>query len=209
MANTDKNQTVSASSVAAAVKQEATTEKEITPAEVTPVAEPEAAPVVEEKKAEPAVTPTPAPSSMRAPVTPSISTEGLLVQLNARITQYKQVNTGILTSDTQRKQAIHLFQNIIDYVIKNPTQDNLDRLFKFFKEDARLVLAPTSALQGIQNMELSKRNKIEVVYTMFFEMTRPKPSLLDFRQASKVLGSNDKIVAYVTEKIKKLQAAAK
>lgn len=205
MSNVAKPTVMSPAEAAATTKEAAAP---VTEAPVIEQSAAEAPAATVETKEEAPVQAAPAPKVSAPAVAPVETADAALSILEDRIRAYKNVNNGFLNSDKKRDLAISLFQDIMILVISTPTQPYLNRVFKFFRADSTVILAPQMALQGITRLDGESRAKVEVFYTLFYELTRPVPGKLDLTQAGKVLKS-DAIVNFVGEKLKNLQAAAK
>lgn len=100
------------------------------------------------------------------------------------------------------KTSISLFQNIIIYAMENPQTEVFDEVYTFFKTHRSSVLAPEQALQGIQTLTLSKQERLQQVYMLFYTIvTDGKTPPLDLEYAAKVLKSGN-LIAYIESKMR-------
>lgn len=86
-----------------------------------------------------------------------------------------------------RSNCIRAFSNIFRYVLGRPTTANLDAVKAFFEKHNKTLLGEAVALQGITTLPMKERNKVEVLYTVFRELTTTKRKL-NTDQIRKVCG---------------------
>lgn len=156
--------------------------------EVAPIAEPVAAAVVTPKPAAIVI----AAAAVKEPE--PVVVEGQFVSakgdefLKGYIQQYLDImKLGNIA------RSIAAFSAVIRYTLKNPTDDNMACLLVLFKKYKDTILAENIALQGAPTLPASERNKVEIMYCVFREMSTDKRKL-NMDRVRSILG--DKVVTW-------------
>lgn len=111
------------------------------------------------------------------------------VVMEQLIAAYMQVNTGYMTTPEQRKQVADRFNAVVRHAINRPTPGCIGALYKFFKEQRNLVLAPQYAFTGHEHRTTNLAEKVSYLYAVMYEATEERPGKLDMVKIREILGS--------------------
>lgn len=96
---------------------------------------------------------------------PSISQEANIV--TELLTRYKTYLSTNNPSTTTFKNAAMTFANVVERILRTPTQDVMLAVWNFFVDNKNGVLLENTALQGVDSLAVQTRFRAEIVYTLF------------------------------------------
>lgn len=181
--------------------------------------QPEITPEVETPEVEGVVTDTPAvepdveeippvvePEPIKDIKTPEIpEKEEVNIPLEVKfikdyISHYKTLTTAVLP---ETKKCNEAFEKIMRYAIqKQNSIAVLDELYGFFHEYKGSFLSPSKALIGVASYKAGIREKIQIMYTLMYELVSGSKGPFDLNYAAEVLGGTG-FVSYVSSRLKK------
>jgi hypothetical protein len=155
----------------------------------------------EDLKEEPAKTVTPKASKSIDTTTKSTDTSDKVIEvgdkfINSYINEYinaKEQNEPI-------KKVATILGNIISYILRKPTSDNLERVRLFFVEYKNTLMSEEYVLQGVTHLDFRLRAKVETCYTMFRILTTTK-SPINGAVVRKILQNEDIITWFIKKGI--------
>ena len=138
-----------------------------------------------------------------APLARPRAVTGIVDKVENGLKAYVELASKPAITAAVQKDLAKMLSNIFAAVLQNPDSKALDRLFKFFGENRKNLMAPQVAFRGCQHLSPAMRQKYEVFYTSFNitldNRVAKKKKLIDFDQVRKSLGSEE-IVTYLISK---------
>jgi len=134
-----------------------------------PPAPPKPAPV---EPPRPAAAQPPAPPKKEAAPAPKVAEHDKSISqsvsiLIERLDAYKTIMTGQSVSDSGFKAAALDLANVVQRVLREPTEEILNTVWDFFVANKDGVCQESIALQGINVLDPQTRFRVEIVYTLF------------------------------------------
>lgn len=116
------------------------------------------------------------------------------------ISHYKSLTTAPLPDTKKCNEA---FEKIMRYAIqKQNSVAVLDELYGFFHEYKNSFLVPSKALIGVASYKAGIREKIQITYTLMYELVSGSKGPFDLNYAAEVLGGTG-FVSYISSRLKK------
>jgi hypothetical protein len=121
--------------------------------------------------------------------------------VDAAMVQYIDKYKDILKKNNIT-MSIKALSNIFAYVLSKPTNANLECLYVWFNtaEDQKYILTESVIFQGINKVGIKIRSKMEVMYTIFRDLTATKRRNVSLEKAREYLP--EEIITWVAKKKK-------
>lgn len=86
----------------------------------------------------------------------------------------------------ESEKAIRRFYNILEFLKKNATDDNINHFFKMVAENKKKLLHENVTMAGISSFSLQQNNSIIIAHKLFKDLLEPKKVKPNVRSAKAV-----------------------